>query len=189
MKKRILLSLCILLAFSSVIAQNKKVYYPWQETRKGLDVRLFGAYSYGVAAAKGFDMIQAEFALGKQVDKMYFGLSSGVWSAVNTSGDPIIPIILEYQIAVTNRRIAPFIALRTGFGINTAKEVKVGKETIKPHHYCLGQGFLGFTLSVARRMDMDVYGGYTAMLSAGKATGYLTLATSFRFHRTTKPKR
>ena len=188
MKKRLLLTLFVLSAVVAVFAQASKVYYPWQETRKGLDAKFLGAYSSGMGTSAGVDMMQAEFGLGKQIGIMHFGLSSGVWSLVNISADPVIPIILEYQVGATNRRLSPNIAIRMGYGINTAQDIELKKETIKQPNYLLFQGFLGCTFSVFRRMDLDVYGGLTAMSAKGQTSGFLTLAASLRFHRTTKPK-
>lgn len=188
MKKRLLLLLFVFSAVITVSAQESKVYYPWQETRKGLDVKFFGAYSYGLGVNTGYNMMQAEIGLGKQFEKMHFGLSSGVWSLVDVAADPIIPIILEYQVGVTNRRLSPNIAIRTGFGINTAEDIKMKKETIKQPNYMLFQGFIGCTFSLLRRMDLDCYGGYTLMSAKGQSSGFLTVGASIRFHRTTKPK-
>ena len=188
MKRYLLAILFVLSTVVTVSAQESKVYYPWQETRKGLDVKFFGAYSYGLGVNTGYNMMQAEIGLGKQFEKMHFGLSSGMWSLVNVAADPIIPIILEYQVGVTNRRLSPNIAIRTGFGINTAEDIKMKKETIKQPNYMLMQGFIGCTFSLLRRMDLDCYGGYTLMSAKGQSSGFLTVAASIRFHRTTKPK-
>lgn len=95
MKRYLLAILFVLSTVVTVSAQESKVYYPWQETRKGLDVKFFGAYSYGLGVNTGYNMMQAEIGLGKQFEKMHFGLSSGMWSLVNVAADPIIPDTLK----------------------------------------------------------------------------------------------
>jgi hypothetical protein len=62
MKRYLLAILFVLSTVVTVSAQESKVFYPWQETRKGLDVKFFGAYSYGLGVNTGYNMMQAEIS-------------------------------------------------------------------------------------------------------------------------------
>ncbi len=167
----------------------------WQQGHKGLDLRFGAGYGIGLGNAKGADMLMLEAGIGKRFDNMYFGLSSGSWSYTGDveGASAIIPILFGYEMYVGKGRFCPTLGLRTGFGINTAEDIKVGKETIKMPNFLLLQAMPGMSLAVTRTMDLNLSVGLTGMTSVG-GTGssgtnvYLSVGASLTFHKSTKPK-
>ena len=191
-KMKKILFLLVLLSTNILLAQENND--SWQKEHKGLDIKVRGGYSSGLGDAKGFDMINIEASVGKRFDNMFFGLGSGAWIGTSSGSDAIIPITLDWESFFTKGRITPTTLLRTGFAVNTASDIKVGKETIKMPNFLIIQAMPGVRLGISRCIDLDLGVGLTGMTSIGGSEGtsgtnvYLSFGGALNFHKSTKSK-
>ncbi len=191
--KKIIFYLVVLMVTCATNAQT--VNTDWQQGHRGLDFKIGAGYGIGLGDAKGADMLMYEAGIGKRLDNMYFGLSSGAWMAAGDAkgSDAIIPILFGYDMFMTKGRFCPTLAFRVGYGINTAEDISIGKEKIKMPNFLLVQAMPGMSLAVSRTIDLNLSAGLTGMTSVG-GTGssgtnvYLSVGASLTFHKSTKPK-
>ena len=182
----------VLLSTNILLAQESND--SWQKEHKGLDYKFRGGYSSGLGDAKGFDMINIEASVGKRFDNMFFGLGSGAWIGTSSGSDAIIPITLDWESFFMKGRITPTALIRTGFAINTASDIEVGKETIKTPNFLILQAMPGVRLGISRCVDLDLAVGLTGMTSIGGSEGtngtnvYLSFGGALNFHKSTKSK-
>lgn len=193
-KNTILLGL-VCLTTIPLAAQEETNKTPWQKEHKGIDFKIKTGYAIGLGNAKGYDMLDMSISAGKRFDNMYFGLSSGALMSSSEGSNAIIPITIDWETFYGKGRIAPTTLLRIGYGINTASDIKIGKnEKIKMPNYLITQVMPGIRFGITRRADLDIGAGLIALTAVGGSTGtsgttvYLSIGGSVNFHRTTDPK-
>lgn len=192
MKRIIFLLLALLSIVNMTIAQEDD--NSWKKYHKGLDFKISGGYLSGLGDAKGADMLTFEGSLGKCVGDIYGGLSVGVWNGTSSNSDPLIPIMVETKSFWAKGRIIPTGLLRIGYAINTAKDIKIKKETIKMPNYFVTQIMPGIRFCLSRSIEFDLEAGVTALTAVGGSQGtsgtnaYLSVNGSFNFHKSTKSK-
>lgn len=194
MKKSISIGLFLLFSVSSAMAQNGS-RQDWQTTHKGLDYRIKGGYALGVGDASGYNMFSIGASVGKRIDNMYFGLGSGVMSNTESGSDAVIPITLDTEFYLMKGRLAPVLQASLGYGVNTANDISVGKETLKVPDFLISQVMAGGTLAATRSMDFDLSVGLIGLTPVGGSKGmngntnvYLAFAGALTFHHSTNPK-
>lgn len=168
----------------------------WRKEHKGLDMQLNGGYSFGLGDASGYNMMNLDVTVGKRLDNMFFGLGTGIWTNTESGSDAIIPILFGYEVLWSNRRVSPFTMLRMGFGINTAKDIKIGKETFKQPNYLLTQVMPGVRFGLSRSIDLDLGVGLIGMTSVGGSKGaggrtsvYMSVGGALSFNKSNRPRK
>ena len=137
-------------------------------------------------------MLNFDIGLGKRFDNMYFGLGTGVWTGTESESDAIIPIAVDWDAFWGKGRIVPTGKMRLGFGVNTAKDIHIGKETIKMPNYLVTQVMPGIRIGLSRSVDLDLAVGLTGLTSVGGSKGaggktnvFLSFGGALNFHKST----
>lgn len=192
MKNAILSGLICLIVMPLMAQENNEI--PWQKEHKGVDFKFKAGYGIGLGDAKGADMIDLGVSVGKRFDDMYFGLGTGMFNGTSSGSEPVIPITADWETFWGKGRIVPTALLRIGYGINTADDIKIGKEKIKVPNCLITQVMTGIRLGVTRSVDLDLSAGLLGLTAVGGSPGtsgtnvYLSIGGSLNFHKSTNPK-
>ncbi len=180
-------TLVIMFMSLALYAQEQKITISSPEFKeyndgrhKGLDFSIKTGFMVGVGDAKGADMIPVDLSLGKQFsEKLYFGLSSGVWIPKGSDGDVNIPIALDAKVMFPSETSTTKFNLGMRLGYLASSNSKVSGSI-------LGELMPGIQLPISKKMDFLISAGYAhafSMESNGGSAGYFAVKAGINIHK------
>lgn len=154
---------------------------------KGLDVSFEGGVNAGKGGATGIGYIE----LGKRFNQNFYWGFIGTGAIGGGKADMHVPIGTTFKVLfpVTSSGIAPNIAFRPAFLINTGEDKTIGsgrqKQTIKAEHSMLFALMPGFQIPLGQKVDFNLNFGYacSVMFGGGGAGHGFIATTGFGFHK------
>ncbi len=165
--KKILFSLCMILASVSAMAQSEKG--AWNITLEG----------YGTSSVNKLENGDHDEAIGGDVaitysvsDKVAVGLASGYYGPIGRSGSNAIPMMANVVLSFSGQsKITPLVDVRAGYLALTSTHKVKSYDGIALADYAVVQVMPGVSYSLSKTVDVNVKAVYAGYFKIGDKPG------------------